>query len=102
MVEELKMEKEAAPKDPFRINYVIFYWLGIGTLLPWNMFITVSRKNMFKLCDRQRNHMSCEGDPRSKKFFDLKTFPINCFCFFYLTFSMLGVLGRKLSQSFVR
>ena len=24
-----------------RFNYVIFYWLGIGTLLPWNMFITV-------------------------------------------------------------
>ena len=25
-----------------KLNYIIFYWLGIGTLLPWNMFITVS------------------------------------------------------------
>ena len=29
----------------FRLVYIIFYWLGIGTLLPWNMFITV-RLNM--------------------------------------------------------
>ena len=30
------------PIDKFRLIYVIFGWLGIGTLLPWNMFITVS------------------------------------------------------------
>lgn len=30
------------PKDKFRLIYLIFGWLGIGTLLPWNMFITVS------------------------------------------------------------
>jgi len=29
------------PTDKFRMVYIIFYWLGIGTLLPWNMFITV-------------------------------------------------------------
>eukprot|EP00088_Acartia_fossae_P026451 TRINITY_DN2728_c0_g1_i3.p1 TRINITY_DN2728_c0_g1~~TRINITY_DN2728_c0_g1_i3.p1 ORF type:complete len:453 (+),score=98.00 TRINITY_DN2728_c0_g1_i3:47-1360(+) len=31
-----------APQDKFRLVYVIFFWLGIGTLLPWNMFITVN------------------------------------------------------------
>ena len=30
------------PQDKFKFIYVIFFWLGIGTLLPWNMFITVS------------------------------------------------------------
>jgi equilibrative nucleoside transporter 1/2/3 len=30
------------PKDTFRMVYIIFFWLGIGTLLPWNMFITVN------------------------------------------------------------
>jgi len=30
------------PNDKFRLIYLIFGWLGIGTLLPWNMFITVS------------------------------------------------------------
>lgn len=29
------------PLDKFRMVYIIFSWLGIGTLLPWNMFITV-------------------------------------------------------------
>ena len=32
---------ETGPKDPCKLVYIIFYWLGIGTLLPWNMFITV-------------------------------------------------------------
>ncbi len=30
------------PEDRNNIVYVIFFWLGIGTLLPWNFFITVS------------------------------------------------------------
>ena len=40
MVDQLKGEV-VGPKDNFKLVYVIFYWLGIGTLLPWNMFITV-------------------------------------------------------------
>ena len=35
---------EDGPEDKFRLVYIIFYWLGIGTLLPWNMFITVRTK----------------------------------------------------------
>ena len=42
MVDELKAEV-SGPVDKFRLVYIIFYWLGIGTLLPWNMFITVGR-----------------------------------------------------------
>ena len=30
------------PVDQFRMIYLIFGLLGICTLLPWNMFITVS------------------------------------------------------------
>ena len=40
MVDQLKGEV-VAPDDKFKLVYIIFYWLGIGTLLPWNMFITV-------------------------------------------------------------
>jgi len=39
-VDQFKSE-EVGPKDNFKLVYIIFYWLGIGTLLPWNMFITV-------------------------------------------------------------
>ena len=41
MVEQTKSEGEG-PRDKYRMVYIIFYWLGIGTLLPWNMFISVS------------------------------------------------------------
>ena len=27
------------PNDPYKLAYIIFYWLGIGSLLPWNFFI---------------------------------------------------------------
>ena len=33
---------DTAPSDPRSFVYVMFYWLGIGTLLPWNFFISVS------------------------------------------------------------
>ena len=33
--------KGEGPKDPCKMVQAIFFWLGIGTLLPWNMFITV-------------------------------------------------------------
>jgi hypothetical protein len=41
MVDQMKSVEEG-PVDKFRLVYIIFYWLGIGTLLPWNMFISVS------------------------------------------------------------
>ena len=33
---------EDGPVDHSKQVYIIFYWLGIGTLLPWNFFISVS------------------------------------------------------------
>jgi len=41
MVEQMKSGTPAGPEDKFKFVYIIFYWLGIGTLLPWNMFISV-------------------------------------------------------------
>lgn len=40
MVDKMKTVEDT-PVDKFSMVYIIFYWLGIGTLLPWNMFITV-------------------------------------------------------------
>ena len=39
---------ETAPDDPKSFVYVMFYWLGIGTLLPWNFFISVSEYWKYK------------------------------------------------------
>ena len=34
------MDELDAPKDHYRLAYIIFYLLGCGSLLPWNFFIT--------------------------------------------------------------
>lgn len=41
MTDKVKSEPDG-PVDRYKMVYIIFYWLGIGTLLPWNMFISVS------------------------------------------------------------
>lgn len=38
---EAVKEDPGIPPDPYRLVYIIFYWLGVGTLLPWNFFISV-------------------------------------------------------------
>ena len=40
MSDKRKMKDQ--PEDRFNLVYLIFGWLGIGTLLPWNFFITVN------------------------------------------------------------
>ncbi|KAF6038836.1 SLC29A1 [Bugula neritina] len=40
---------EVAPPDRFKFVYLIFYLLGVGTLLPWNMFITAKDYFMYQL-----------------------------------------------------
>ena len=47
------------PEDKFKLVYIIFYWLGIGTLLPWNMFITVRQK--LGKCLLMKNYLSSGG-----------------------------------------
>ena len=43
MTEEKNASVKDGPVDKFKGVYIIFFWLGIGTLLPWNMFISVSK-----------------------------------------------------------
>ena len=33
---------ESPPRDRFNAVYLVFYLLGMGTLLPWNFFISVN------------------------------------------------------------
>lgn len=39
---------KTAPEDKKNFVYIMFYWLGIGTLLPWNFFISVSEYWKYK------------------------------------------------------
>lgn len=37
---ELLRSGQNAPQDKYSFNYIIFYLMGMTTLLPWNFFIT--------------------------------------------------------------
>uniref|UniRef100_A0A8C0IPI1 Equilibrative nucleoside transporter 3 n=1 Tax=Chelonoidis abingdonii TaxID=106734 RepID=A0A8C0IPI1_CHEAB len=45
------------PKDHLNGAYVIFFILGIGSLLPWNFFITAKQYWIYKLqnCSNQQD-----------------------------------------------
>ena len=60
MVEETK---SSCPRDKYRMVYIIFYWLGIGTLLPWNMFISVSAywNHKFRTVSNLPSELSLNG-----------------------------------------
>jgi len=46
---EQQKDEARRPVDKMKMVYIIFYWLGIGTLLPWNMFISVFAYWNYKL-----------------------------------------------------
>ncbi|KAE8750653.1 hypothetical protein FOCC_FOCC002632 [Frankliniella occidentalis] len=43
--------KQRDPQDRYSIAYIIFYFLGMTTLLPWNFFITADDYWMYKFRD---------------------------------------------------
>ncbi|KAJ1527212.1 hypothetical protein ONE63_008739 [Megalurothrips usitatus] len=44
------------PQDRYSIAYIIFYFLGMTTLLPWNFFITADDYWMYKFRDVNASH----------------------------------------------
>lgn len=43
--------RESPPRDRFNAVYLVFYLLGMGTLLPWNFFISVNSYWDYKFRD---------------------------------------------------
>ncbi|NWX92288.1 S29A3 protein, partial [Nothoprocta ornata] len=58
LLEEPSPDAWSGPKPGDRLNgaYIIFFILGIGSLLPWNFFITAKQYWAFKL-------QNCSGQP---------------------------------------
>lgn len=53
--------KPLEPRDRYHLAFLIFYLLGIVTLLPWNFFITADDYWMYKFRDVNRNLSDSES-----------------------------------------
>lgn len=40
--DDILLFKPLEPKDRYYMGYIIFYLLGIATLLPWNFYVTAN------------------------------------------------------------
>jgi len=55
---EGEREKDDEPKDKYKLVWLVFYMLGMTTLLPWNFFIAVNDYWNYKFRDVHQNATS--------------------------------------------
>ncbi|XP_060710280.1 equilibrative nucleoside transporter 3 [Hemiscyllium ocellatum] len=95
---------QQAPPDKFNTVYMIFFFLGIGSLLPWNFFCTAKQYWLYKLSnatDRspQRNDL---GNYFESYLSFASTVPsVLCLMVNYLLVNKISAKVRVLSSLFV-
>ncbi|XP_048419180.1 equilibrative nucleoside transporter 3 [Stegostoma tigrinum] len=95
---------QQAPPDRFNAVYIIFFFLGIGSLLPWNFFCTAKQYWLYKLSNAT-DHSPQQNDLGN--YFEsylsfASTVPsVLCLVINYLVVNMISAKVRVLSSLFV-
>uniref|UniRef100_A0A3Q0RNL4 Solute carrier family 29 member 3 n=1 Tax=Amphilophus citrinellus TaxID=61819 RepID=A0A3Q0RNL4_AMPCI len=95
-----------SPDDSYYLVYIIFFLMGIGSLLPWNFFITAKHYWLFKLSNNT-HHSGNEEQHSDLSYFEsylslASTVPsVLCLILNYLLVNRLSAVVRILSSLFV-
>ncbi|XP_076599903.1 equilibrative nucleoside transporter 3 [Chaetodon auriga] len=92
------------PEDSYCLVYIIFFLMGIGSLLPWNFFITAKHYWIYKLSNNTHGSSSAEQDSDLSGYFEsylviASTVPsVLCMILNYLLVNRLSPNVRILSS----
>lgn len=96
-----------SPEDSFCVVYIIFFLLGIGSLLPWNFFITAKHYWLYKLGNNSHHGDGRELHSDLSDYFEsylaiASTVPsVLCLILNYILVNRLSPNVRILSSLFV-
>ncbi|XP_070833041.1 equilibrative nucleoside transporter 3 [Chaetodon trifascialis] len=92
------------PEDSYCLVYIIFFLMGIGSLLPWNFFITAKHYWLYKLSNNTHGSSSAEQHSDLSAYFEsylviASTVPsVLCLILNYLLVNRLSSNVRILSS----
>lgn len=93
-----------SPKDSYNLVYIIFFLMGIGSLLPWNFFITAKHYWLYKLSNHSLPNKPDEGRSDLSDYFEsylaiASTVPsVLCLILNYVLVNRLSSRARILSS----
>ncbi|XP_074531871.1 equilibrative nucleoside transporter 3 [Halichoeres trimaculatus] len=96
-----------SPEDSYNLVYIIFFLMGIGSLLPWNFFITAKHYWLYKLSNNTNENLNEEQRSDLSDYFEsyltiASTVPsVLCLILNYFLVNRLSSHVRILSSLFV-